>query len=127
MSGAYSNRTGTGIDAAMPPFLLGFSLSLAALLAASAYTGEALAGASYGAWFGVGAAVTPLVLVVPIVGLSGRRLRGAQPQLLRWLTIGAGVALVALRLRRLLYSRVLTVLSGGRAAICRIGCDDPPR
>jgi sulfite exporter TauE/SafE len=94
--------------AAMPPFFLGFSLSLApcaplaALLAACAYTGEVLAGASYGAWFGVGAAITPLVLVVPIVGLSGRRLLGAQPQLLRWLRIGAGIALLALGLRRLL-------------------------
>jgi sulfite exporter TauE/SafE len=94
--------------AAMPPFFLGFSLSLApcaplaALLAACALTGEVLAGASYGAWFGVGAAITPLVLIVPIVGLSGRRLIGTSPQLLRWFRIGAGVVLVMLGLRRLL-------------------------
>lgn len=94
--------------AAMPPFLLGFSLSLtpcaplAALLAACALSGEVLAGASYGAWFGVGAAITPLALIVPIVGLSGRRLIGANPRLLRWFRIGAGVLLVALGLRRLL-------------------------
>lgn len=94
--------------ACMPPFLLGFALSLApcaplaALLAACALTGEVLAGASYGAWFGVGAAVTPLVLIVPIVGLSGRRLVGAHPQLLRWFRVGAGAVLLALGLRRLL-------------------------
>lgn len=92
----------------MPPFFLGFALSLApcaplaALLAACALSGELLAGAAYGAWFGVGAAVTPLVFVVPLVGLSGRRLLGARPQLSKWLRLGAGVALVALGLRRLL-------------------------
>ncbi len=91
----------------MPPFFLGFSLSLApcaplaALLAACALTGEVAAGASYGAWFGVGAAITPLILIVPIVGLSGRRILGAQPQLLRWLRIGAAVALIALGIKRL--------------------------
>ncbi len=93
--------------AAMPPFFLGFTLSLvpcaplAALLAACALSGEALAGAAYGAWFGVGAAITPLVLVVPVVGLSGQRLLAGQPQRLRWLRIGAAVALVALGLRHL--------------------------
>lgn len=101
----HAARQGT----ALPPFFLGFALSLtpcaplAALLAACALTGEVLLGASYGAWFGVGAAITPLVLIVPVVGLSGRRLLGAQPQLLRWLRIGAGVALLALGLRRLLF------------------------
>lgn len=95
--------------ASLPPFFLGFSLSLApcaplaALLAASALSGEVLAGASYGAWFGVGAAITPLILIVPIVGLSGRRLLVTQPQWLRWLRFGAGIALVALGLRRLLF------------------------
>lgn len=95
--------------ASVPPFLLGFALSLtpcaplAALLAACALTDEVLLGASYGAWFGVGAAITPLALIVPVVGLSGRRLLAARPQLLRGLRVGASAALIALGLRRLLF------------------------
>lgn len=92
----------------MPPFVLGFALSLApcaplaALLAACALSGELLAGAAYGAWFGVGAAVTPLVFVVPLVGLSGRKLLAGRPWLAAWLRRGAGALLIALGLRRLL-------------------------
>lgn len=92
----------------LPPFFLGFALSLApcaplaALLAACALSGEFLAGAAYGAWFGVGAAVTPLVFIVPLVGLSGRKLLAGRPGLAAWLRRGAGALLLALGLRRLL-------------------------
>jgi sulfite exporter TauE/SafE len=105
---AHASCTLTRRGAGAAPFALGFSLSLApcaplaALLAACALSGEAVAGASYGAWFGLGAAVTPLVLIVPLVGLSGRRLIAAHPALLRALRIAAAVALLALGLRRLL-------------------------
>jgi len=97
-------RNGAG----MPPFLLGFSLSLtpcaplASLLAACALSGGAMAGAGYGLSFGLGAALTPLLLIVPLLGLFGQGLREGRWWLGSWLRWGAAAVLVAIGIRRLL-------------------------
>ncbi|MBR9970947.1 sulfite exporter TauE/SafE family protein [Magnetospirillum sulfuroxidans] len=99
--------TGCAVSRApLPPLLLGAALSLtpcaplASLLAAAALAAQPLQGGIMGIVFGLGAAVTPLALVVPVLGLLGRnlRLQGGVENWLRW--SGAGV-LVALGLRRL--------------------------
>ena len=91
-----------------PPLALGFVLSfvpcapLAALLAAAALGGDVGHGLAMGVVFGLGAAVTPLFVVMPLLGRLGRELTAENPRLLsalRW--TGAGV-LVALGLRRIL-------------------------
>lgn len=51
--------------------------------------------------FGLGAAVTPLVVAVPLLGLLGHGLR-LQGGIDRWLRWGGGLVLVMLGLRRLL-------------------------
>jgi cytochrome c-type biogenesis protein len=99
-----STRHGENI----PPFLLGFSMSLvpcaplASLLALSALTGEFGQGAGYGALFGLGTALTPLLVIMPLVGIMGRNLVLDRPWLGRWLRIGAGATLCLLGFRRLL-------------------------
>ncbi|MBS4096745.1 MAG: sulfite exporter TauE/SafE family protein [Sulfuricella sp.] len=95
--------------AGMPPFLLGFSLSLtpcaplASLLALSAASGGALAGGGYGLAFGLGAALTPLLLIVPLLGWFGRTLKDERPWLTRWLRWGAAAVLVLVGLRRMIF------------------------
>ena len=90
-----------------PPFALGFVLSfvpcapLAALLAAAALGSDPLHGLAMGAVFGLGAALTPLFIVVPLLGRLGREMTSEHPGLLvavRWL---GALVLVALGLRRL--------------------------
>lgn len=94
--------------ASTPPFLLGFSLSLtpcaplASLLAACALSGGALPGVGYGLSFGLGAALTPLLVIVPLMGLFGQTLREGRQWLGRWLRWGAAAVLVAIGVRRLL-------------------------
>ncbi len=94
--------------AATPPFLLGFSLSLtpcaplASLLAACALSGGALPGIGYGLSFGIGAALTPLLVIVPLLGLFGQTLREGRLWLGTWLRWGAAAVLVAIGVRRLL-------------------------
>lgn len=74
----------------MHPFMLGFSLSfipcapLAALLAACAAAGSFTLGMSYGLVFGVGAAITPLFIILPLLGKLGQELRNRNP----WLKTG---------------------------------------
>lgn len=90
------------------PFFMGFALSftpctpLAALLAASAITGDGLLGSVYGFLFGLGAAFTPLFLVIPLLGSFGRALQIEQPWLGKWLLRMGGVALMVIGLRRIL-------------------------
>lgn len=92
--------------AGLPPAALGAALSLTpclpltSLLAAAALAGGAAQGALMGLVFGLGAAVTPLVVAVPLLGLFGRALRdhGIQ-RLLRW---GGALVLMALGLRRIM-------------------------
>ncbi|MBE9558639.1 MAG: sulfite exporter TauE/SafE family protein [Proteobacteria bacterium] len=90
-----------------PPFLLGFALSfvpcapLAALLAAAALAGDPAQGLAMGGAFGLGAALTPLFLVLPMLGLFGREMLAERPHLLTWMRWGGAVVLAALGLRRI--------------------------
>lgn len=91
-----------------PPFLLGFSLSLtpcaplASLLAVCAAAGSIRLGAGNGVAFGLGAALTPLLVLLPLINLFGQHLRDNRAWLLRWIRWGAAVVLIILGLRRLL-------------------------
>lgn len=105
VSGRRRARCGGGMR--LPPAVLGAALAmvpcapLASLAAAAATTQSAATGAAFGVAFGTGAAVTPLLLVLPALGAFARRLRGEQPWLGRWLRIGATLALLAIGLREL--------------------------
>lgn len=100
-------RTCTAVRAAgAPPFVLGFALSLtpcaplASLLAFAAQSDSAGAGALQGLAFGLGAAVTPLLLVLPLLSAFGARLRAEQVWLGLWLRRGIALSLLALGLYR---------------------------
>lgn len=91
----------------LPPLLLGSALSLtpctplASLLALAANSGSAAQGAAYGLAFGLGAAMTPILVLVPLAGRLGRELRSGRAWLARWLVWCAAAVLIALGLRRL--------------------------
>lgn len=91
----------------LPPLFLGAALALtpctplASLLALSAHAGSVLQGASYGLAFGLGAAMTPLLVFVPLAGRLGRELRAGRAWLSRWLLWSAAAVLIALGMRRL--------------------------
>jgi len=91
-----------------PPFLLGASLSLtpcaplASLLAACALAGGAGSGLGYGVAFGLGAAVTPLVFLLPALGFISRQMVGQRQWLAKSLKWGAVFILIAMGARRLL-------------------------
>jgi cytochrome c biogenesis protein CcdA len=90
------------------PFGMGFALSftpcapLAALLTACAASNDPAMGFLYGMIFGLGAALTPLFIVIPILGSFGRGLREQRPWLGRWLLILGGLVLVSIGLHRIL-------------------------
>lgn len=90
-----------------PPLLLGFSLSLtpcaplASLLAVCAAAGSVKLGMASGAMFGLGAALTPLLVLLPLIGLLGRQLRENRDWLTRWIRWGAAAVLILLGLRRI--------------------------
>lgn len=107
---AWKERGGKSCRAAqanLPPFAMGAALSLTpcaplgSLLAAAALAGSAPSGAAMGLVFGLGAAVTPLMVAVPLLGLFGRGV-SARPGLERWLRLGGAGVLVALGVRRLM-------------------------
>lgn len=89
------------------PLALGFALSLtpcaplASLLAFAAQAGSALSGLAYGLAFGLGAAVTPLLVLLPALGWFGQRLREDRAQLGLWLRRAAGAVLIALGIYRI--------------------------
>ncbi|MBI5917990.1 MAG: sulfite exporter TauE/SafE family protein [Nitrosomonadales bacterium] len=91
-----------------PPLLLGFSLSftpcapLASLLALCAAAGEIGNGAQFGLAFGLGAALTPLLILLPLIGLFGQLLRDNREWLTRWIRYGAALVLIAIGIRRIL-------------------------
>jgi cytochrome c-type biogenesis protein len=91
----------------LPPLLLGAALSLtpctplASLLALAAHAGSALQGAAFGLAFGLGAAMTPILVLVPLAGRMGRELKSGRAWLGRWLTWAAAVVLIVLGMRRL--------------------------
>lgn len=101
------HRNGKRKDS-LPPLFLGAALSLtpctplASLLALSAASGGIPQGAGYGAAFGLGAAVTPILILVPLAGHFGRVLREDRAWLAKWLVWGAAAVLVILGVRRLL-------------------------
>lgn len=92
---------------AVPPLLLGAALSLtpctplASLLALAANAGSGWQGAAYGLAFGLGAALTPIIVLVPMAGRLGREIRSGRAWLGRWLNWGAALVLIVLGLRRL--------------------------
>jgi len=94
----------------LPPLFLGAALSLtpctplASLLALAAQTNSPAQGASYGLAFGLGAAMTPLLVMIPLAGSLGEALRDGRAWLSRWLVWGAAAVLILLGLRRLLLS-----------------------
>ncbi|OJX74341.1 sulfite exporter TauE/SafE family protein [Magnetospirillum sp. 64-120] len=107
VGGGKAGKSCAATRTALPPLALGAALSLTpcmpltSLLAAAALSGQPLNGAAMGLVFGLGAAVTPLVIAVPVLGLLGHglRLQGGIDKVLRW---GGALVLVALGLRRLL-------------------------
>ncbi|CAG0929275.1 MAG: hypothetical protein EFKGCFLK_00741 [Rhodocyclaceae bacterium] len=92
----------------LPPLFLGAALSLtpctplASLLALAAQSGSPAQGAAYGLAFGLGAAMTPILVLVPLAGRLGRELRAGRAWLSRWLVRGAAAVLIVLGLRRIL-------------------------
>jgi len=92
----------------LPPLFFGAALSLtpctplATLLLLAANSGSAGQGAGYGLAFGLGAALTPIIVLVPLAGRLGREIRAGRGWLGRWLRWGAAVVLCVLGLRRLL-------------------------
>jgi thiol:disulfide interchange protein DsbD len=92
---------------ALPPLFLGAALSLvpctplATLLALAAQAGGGPQGAAYGLAFGLGAAMTPMLVLVPLAGRLGREMIVGRAWLSRWLTGAAAAVLVVLGLRRL--------------------------
>jgi thiol:disulfide interchange protein DsbD len=91
----------------LPPLFLGAALSLtpcmplASLLALAANAGSASQGAAFGLAFGLGAAMTPIIVLVPLAGRLGREIKSGRAWLSRWLVWAAAVVLVVLGLRRL--------------------------
>lgn len=92
----------------LPPLFLGAALSLtpcvplASLLALAAASGSAAQGATFGLAFGLGATLTPILVLVPLAGRLGRELRSGRTWLGQWLLWGAAAVLIVLGLRRLL-------------------------
>jgi sulfite exporter TauE/SafE len=90
------------------PLLLGFSLSLtpcaplASLLAVCAAAGSIGTGMANGVAFGLGAALTPLLVLLPLVCLFGAKLRENRDWLTRWIRWGAAAVLVALGIKRIM-------------------------
>ncbi len=91
-----------------PPLLLGFSLSLtpcaplASLLAVCAAAGSIRLGMANGAAFGLGAALTPLLILLPLISLLGKNLRENREWITRWIRWGAAAVLIVLGIRRIL-------------------------
>jgi thiol:disulfide interchange protein DsbD len=91
----------------LPPLFLGAALSLtpctplASLLALAANAGSAPQGAAFGLAFGLGAAMTPIIVLVPLAGRLGREIKSGRAWLSRWLVWAAALVLILLGLRRL--------------------------
>ncbi|OGT01702.1 MAG: hypothetical protein A2Y51_06580 [Gallionellales bacterium RIFCSPLOWO2_02_60_31] len=52
--------------------------------------------------FGLGAALTPLLILLPLISLLGKNLRDNREWITRWIRWGAAAVLILLGLRRLL-------------------------
>jgi thiol:disulfide interchange protein DsbD len=93
--------------AGMPPFLLGAALTLipcaplATLLASCAAEAQAQRGALFGLVFGLGALLSPLLVLIPATASLGKLLRRDEYGMLPWLRAGAALVLLALAWRRI--------------------------
>ena len=93
--------------ASFPPFLLGVALTLipcaplATLLATAAAGSSAGQGALLGLVFGLGALLTPRLVLIPACASLGGHLRGDQPWLAGLLRLGAAVVLLLIGCRRI--------------------------
>lgn len=91
-----------------PPLLMGFSLSLtpcaplASLLAVCAAAGSIRLGMTNGMVFGLGAALTPLLILLPLISLFAKNLSDNREWITRWIRWGAAAVLILLGLRRLM-------------------------
>lgn len=107
LAGSSRRACGASRASRTSPLALGFALSLtpcaplASLLAFAAQAGSAVSGLAYGLAFGLGAAVTPLLVLLPALGWFGQRLRDSRAELGLWLRRGAGAVLVALGIYRI--------------------------
>ncbi len=74
---------------------------LASLLAVCAAEGSIKLGMAHGLVFGLGAALTPMLILLPLISLLGSELRENREWITRWIRRGAAAVLVALGLRRI--------------------------
>lgn len=90
-----------------PPFLLGIALTLipcaplATLLATAAAGSSVGQGALLGLVFGLGALLTPMIVLIPACASVGAHLRADQPWLADLLRLGAAVVLLLIGCRRI--------------------------
>lgn len=91
----------------LSPILLGMGLTLipcaplATLLAAAAHGGSAAHGAWFGLLFGLGALLTPMLVLIPAAAGVGRVLRQEHEWLVIWLRHGAALVMGLLGMRRI--------------------------
>jgi thiol:disulfide interchange protein DsbD len=67
-----------------------------------AAAGSIQLGAVNGVAFGLGAALTPLLILLPMIGLLGKNLRENRDWITRWIRWGSATVLLLLGLRRIL-------------------------
>ena len=105
-AGAISACAGHRLSAT-PPLLMGAAMSLTPcaplgwLIGVCASSGSLAHGFGHGLAFGIGAGVTPLILLVPAFGLLGRRMVDDRAWLGFWLRLAAGGVLIFLGTQRL--------------------------
>ncbi len=91
----------------LPPFFLGIGLTLipcaplATLLAAAAAANSPLQGLFFGFVFGLGTAVTPMLVFIPVMASIGQKLRAEHAWLTAWLRAGAAIVLATLSATRI--------------------------
>lgn len=93
--------------AGLSPVALGAALTLipcaplATLLSTCATGGDAWQGAAFGALFGTGALLTPMLILIPAAGTLARRIQTDRRWLVLWFRRGAALVLAVLGLRRM--------------------------
>ncbi len=108
VSGAHGNCSLRRRGDAGSPFLLGISLTLipcaplTTLLATCAAAGSSVQGGLYGVFFGAGAVISPMLVLIPACGGFGRVLREQGEWLMPWLRYGAALVMLLLGARRLI-------------------------
>lgn len=106
--------------AGLSPLLLGAALTLipcaplATLLSTCAAGGDAWQGGKFGALFGAGALLTPMLFLIPAVGSLARRIQSNREWLVPWLQRGAALVLALLGLRR------IGLVDDGLAVACAV-------